>query len=231
MEHADALHTDCFRDLKLARSWGFSNEKPGIVLPGAGGIQTEVFYPSDEQAEPIVINPRGLRAYVQNDTFFRAIPKVLSRYPNTQFICPAMGGQPEAENWANRLGVGKALDLMPTLSRAEMAEAFRRSQIVLSITTHDGTPNTLLEAMACGCFPIVGDIESLREWITHGANGQLVDPHDPDALAESILSALGDKDLRARARDHNLGLIAERADYGKVMQDAERFYLKIIGET
>jgi len=231
MEHADALHTDCERDLKLARAWGFSNEKPGDVLPGAGGIQTENFFPPKELPEPIVINPRGLRAYVRNDTFFKAIPKVLAEQPKTRFLCPAMQNQPEAEEWASRLNVGESLELLPLLSREQIAENFHRSQIVLSITTHDGTPNTLLEALACGCFPIVGDIESLHEWITHGVNGFLVDPADSQALAELIVAAQRDPVLRARAQEHNLKLIAERADYLKVMGEAESFYRQIIEET
>ena len=41
-----------------------------------------------------------------------------------------------------------------------MAALFRQAQVMLSITTHDGTPNTLLEGLASGCFPIAGDIES-----------------------------------------------------------------------
>ena len=232
MRLADALHTDCQRDMRLAREWGFSPEKPGIVLPGAGGIQMDVFYPHPQPLSlrgegGVIINPRGLRAYVRNDTFFRAIPLVLACQPQTRFICPAMQNQPEAEEWASRLGAGQSLELMPLLTRSQMAETFRQAQIVLSITTHDGTPNTLLEALACGCFPIVGDIESLREWIVPGVNGILVDPTDPKALADAILEALANPGLRAGARDYNRELIAERVDYGKVMGEAERFYSQL----
>lgn len=228
MEQADALHTDCERDLLLAQDWGFDVVKPGIVIPGAGGIQSEIFYPGDEPQEPVVINPRGLRAYVRNDTFFKAIPLILEKKPATRFICPVMQGQPEAESWAARLGVGDSLQLLPRLSRNQMASAFRQSQIVLSITTHDGTPNTMLEALACGCFPIAGDIVSLREWIQPGVNGYLVNPHDPRALAEAVLAGLADSELRARSRRLNTEMIAERAEYQKVMGKAVNFYRQLV---
>lgn len=224
MERADALHTDCHRDLKRGQKWGFSVEKPAVVLPGAGGIQSDIFYSQALARQPVIINPRGMRAYVRNDTFFKAIPKVLSDQPQSRFLCPNMQNQPEAEQWAARLGVGESLEMMPKLSRAQIADNFRQSQIVTSITTHDGTPNSLLEAMACGCFPIVGDIDSLREWITPGVNGFLIDPTDPKALASAILTALGDEQLRDRARKHNLELIARRAEYRNVMGKAEQFY-------
>jgi len=228
MERANALHTDCVRDLRLAREWGFSKQKPGVVMPGAGGIQSDIFYPVEEPQTPIIVNPRGLRAYVRSENFFKAIPKVLLHQPQSRFLCPAMQNQPEAEEWASRLGAGDSLKLLPLLTRGQMADTFRGSQIVLSITTHDGTPNTLLEALACGCFPIVGDIESLREWITHGENGLLVDPADPDALAKAIVRAMNDPELRSSAREHNLELILERAEYKKVMGEAEGFYRSLI---
>jgi glycosyltransferase involved in cell wall biosynthesis len=237
---ADGLHTDCKRDQRLATELGFDAKKPCIVLPGGGGVQMDTFYPPETEAEgngiqPIdenrsitIINPRGVRAYVRNDTFFHAIPLVLEKKPKVHFICPGMEGEAQAEKWMGELGVNEKVGLLPVQSRQKMAELFRKSQITLSITVHDGTPNTLLEAMACGSFPIVGDIESLHEWIIDGVNGLLVDPGDPKALAEAILAAIAQPELRRQTRERNLGLVRERAEYGKVMQVAEEFYLRLI---
>jgi glycosyltransferase involved in cell wall biosynthesis len=153
---------------------------------------------------------------------------VIAKFPNVHFICPGMRGEPQAEKWSGELGVGEKVELLTVQSHQQMAELFRQSQITLSITTHDGTPNTLLEAMACGSFPIVGDIESLREWIAQGINGLLVDPSDPKALAEAILKAISQPDLRRQARIQNVRLIKERAEYRKVMKQADEFYGSMI---
>ena len=93
LARADALHSDTQRDLLLASDWGFDPAKPGIVLPGGGGIQLDVFYPPDTPPGPVVINPRGLRAYVRNDTFFKAVPLVLEQIPEARFLCPTMQGR------------------------------------------------------------------------------------------------------------------------------------------
>ncbi|MEW6716048.1 MAG: glycosyltransferase family 4 protein [Chloroflexota bacterium] len=230
MRRATALHTDCRRDVRLAHEWGFAQAKPAVVLPGGGGVQLDIFYPSPGLPKSLtVINPRGMRGYVRNDTFFKSIPLVLGKYPRTRFVCPAMADEPQVQRWVDGLGIRRAVDLLPRQSRTQMADLFCSSQVVASITTHDGIPNTLLEAMACGCFPIVGDILSLREWITHGENGFLVDPGDVKRLAEAICLALGDEALRQRAARHNLQQVAERAEYSKVMSRAERFYEEITG--
>lgn len=237
LRRASALHTDCQRDLRLAREWGFDGTKPSLVLPGNGGIRMNVFYPSDEAHRPgpdpegsfQVINPRGFRAYVRNDVFFRAIPRVLEREERVRFLCPAMQQEARAQRWVAQLGLQASVELLPKLSRLQMAALFRESLIAVSPSTHDGTPNTLLEAMASGCFPIAGDIESLREWITPGVNGLLVDPGDAHALAQAILSALQDPEMRQRASQSNRQLIRERAEYHQVMRQAAQFYHQIAG--
>jgi len=127
---------------------------------------------------------------VRNETFFRAIPLVLAVQPQARFICTTMAGEPQAERWLDELGIAGRVELMPRQSRAQMANLFRRARVAVSPSLHDGTPNTLLEAMACGCIPVAFDIESLREWIVPGLNGLLGSPNDPDALAQAILLAL-----------------------------------------
>jgi glycosyltransferase involved in cell wall biosynthesis len=236
LQRASALHADCYRDIRLAHTWKFPKDRPSIVLPGAGGVQLNVFYPPTLDSSkktypgptPTVINPRGIRAYVRNDTFFKAIPEILKTYPEARFLCPTMAGEPQALNWLGKLGIAKQVELLPHQTRSQMADLFRRSQVVVSPSTHDGTPNTLLEAMACGCLPVAGDIESIREWITPGMNGYLVDPSNSQALAFAILDALKNAELHKRALAYNTRLINERAEHNQVMQSALNYYQKLV---
>lgn len=234
LSRASALHTDCYRDLRLARDWGFDPDKPFVVLPGAGGIQLDIFYPparglgADPERERTVINPRGFRAYVRNDVFFQAIPIVLKTHPDTRFICPMMADESQAHRWAAELGVEGNVHLLPRQTRSQMAGLFRQARLAISPSTHDGTPNTLLEAMACGCLPVAGDLESIREWVTPQQNGLLFDPTDPQSVAQAILSGFKDDALCQRARDYNWELIIKRAAYSTVMEAAEQFYERLI---
>jgi len=241
LQTSDALHTDCRRDMKLAQELGFASSKPGIVLPGGGGIKIEVFYPPENNQEkdmqpdgrkPLmtVINPRGIRSYVRNDTFFHAIPHVLKKYPEVRFICPGMAGERQAQKYVSELEIEKNVELFPAQSQQAMAGLFRQAQISVSISMHDGTPNTLLEAMACGCFPIAGDLESIREWISTGENGSLVEPDDVHGLAEAILSAIEKPAMRWQARERNLQLVKERAEYSKTMRQVEEFYKSLVSK-
>jgi glycosyltransferase involved in cell wall biosynthesis len=228
MQRCDALHSDCARDLTLSQRWGFDARKPMFLAPGNGGIRRDIFTPSGEPALPVVINPRGFRSYVRNDAFFQAIPLVLARNPRTLFVCPAMKGSAAAQSWIDRLSIGDSVQLLPAVTPESMATLFRGAQVTVSPATHDGTPNSLLEAMACGCLPVTGDIESMREWISDGVNGLLCDPNDPASIARAILRGLDDAALRDRARSHNANLIGERAEYGRTMHRVESFYETVL---
>jgi len=232
MQVADALHSDCERDVRLAHEWGLSAEKPSLVAPGNGGIRSDVFYPAEKPIErPVIINPRGFRSYVRNDSFFKAIPLVLAKHPKAKFICALMKGDAQAEQWLRELNIGHAVELLAPLFHFEMADVFRRAQIVVSPSIHDGTPNTLLEGIACGCFPVAGDLESIREWITPNENGLLFDSTNPQSIADSIVTAIENKNLRNEAAGLNQAIISARAEYKQNMQRAEEFYDRVIRKS
>ena len=231
LKRADALHTDCQRDNMIAYQWGFDMQKPSVVLPGGGGIKTDVFFPNDDKRNAqwkTVINPRGFRAYVCNETFFKAVPLIKTELPQVRFICTAMQGIKRAESWLEAFQATEYVELLPVLPPVEMAHQFQRAEITVSLSTHDGTPNTLLEALACGCFPIVGDLDSLREWIIHGENGFLVNPLDEHEVAQTVIKAFGNDELLRHAKEKNLQLIREKAEYYTIMKKVIDFYEEVM---
>ena len=241
LSRATGLAADARRDLRLGVSWGFAEGKPSLVVPGSGGIHLEEVARAPARLPdsvglragengPLVINPRGLRpGSLRTDTFFKAVPLVLEQYPGARFICPSMAGQPEAEQWVSTLGLQEHVSLLPTLPQADLWSIFKCAQVFVSPSVHDGTPNSLLEGMACGCFPVVGDIESMREWIIPGVNGMLFPADDAQALAAAVCKGLADPILRERAAYRNHEIICSRADSAQVMDQVEAFYSEVLG--
>lgn len=234
LHRANGLISDTRRDIRLAGEWGFAEGKPSLVIPGSGGLDLQRLDASQslesvpeklQKASMLVVNPRGFRpGSVRNDTFFASIPLVLQRLPDCMFACCAMQGQPEAINWVEQYGIRENVVLLPYLAQQDTWALFHAAQVSVSISQHDGTPNSLLEAMADGCFPIAGDIESLREWIQPGQNGLLVDPSDPQALADAMVSALTNEDLRKSAARINREIIETRAEKSIVQTQIKEFY-------
>ena len=123
--------------------------------------------------------------------------------------------------------------------RSEVFSLFRRAEVSVSITDHDGTPNSLLEAMAAGAIPVCGDLPSIREWIEPGRNGFLAPFNDPLAVADALRLALGLSDAeRSAIKTENGRIIATRAErgsagkhaaekYGQLVMHREDFFLQV----
>ncbi|MGV8026259.1 MAG: glycosyltransferase family 4 protein [Anaerolineaceae bacterium] len=241
LQRADGLMADATRDLELAVEWGFKRHLSTMMVPGNGGLPLEYFKKMNASVncEELcfnpqkfqIINPRGFRpGSVHQDVFFSAIPGILKEIPEIQFLCPAMGGQTKAERWVHELGIEKHVLLLPYLPQPELWYLYQNSDIYLSLSSHDGTPNTFLEAIACGCFPIVGDILSLREWVEDGKNGMLVDPMNLEQVVRAVVYALGNKKLREEAKLQNWKILSEKADRRKIRTKITNFYSNLISQ-
>jgi glycosyltransferase involved in cell wall biosynthesis len=240
LHRADGLITDTQRDVGLGTDWGFAVTKSTLVVPGSGGIRVNEILaisaaeelPEELPAEPIIVNPRGQRpGSLRQDIFFQAIPLVLEKIPKAVFVCPSLIGDSDAEHWVSRLGIRNNTKLWPRLNQAQLWSLFHKSQIFVSPSVHDGTPNSLLETMACGCFPVVGNIDSMREWVQTGVNGFLVEAADAHSIANAIVQAINQPALRKEAAIFNATLIAERAAYVPNMARVEIFYKSLLPKT
>jgi glycosyltransferase involved in cell wall biosynthesis len=236
LSRANGLISDTQRDIHLSHKMGFEAGKPTLTVPGSGGIRLKDIetsskfeaLPEELPDVPIVVNPRGQRpGSLRQDIFFQSIPMVINQIPQVVFVCPSLQGDIESERWVDKLGIRSRTKLWPRLSQAQLWMLFQKSQVFISPSVHDGTPNSLLEAMACGCFPIVGNTESMKEWVETGVNGILVDAADAYSMAGAIVHVINQPALRKEAANINARLIAERAAYDSNMARVEGFYRNV----
>lgn len=73
-------------------------------------------------------------------------------------------------------------------SQSELADHYNDAKLFLQPSITEGFPNTLGEAMACGCFPIGSRVSSIPEII--GAHGFVLNRRDDYDLEELVLEAL-----------------------------------------
>jgi glycosyltransferase involved in cell wall biosynthesis len=212
------------------------------VIPGNGGLNlVELEAIRNEPAsipevaalftspKPLVINPRGFRTgSVRQDTFFQAVPLILEQNPEVNFACAAMAGQREALQWIERLHLEGKVQLLPVLPQEELWKIFAHAAVTVSVSQHDGTPNSLLEAMAFGALPVAGDIESIREWIVPGMNGLLVEPDKPQSLADAVLLALENQEFRQKAAAYNAEVVQQRVSAAVTREKITDFYQQVI---
>lgn len=76
----------------------------------------------------------------------------------------------------------------------------------------EGTPRSVLEAMAMGRAIITTDAPGCRETVEHGRNGLLVPPRDGEALANAMIELARDPDRVARMGVESRRIAMEKFD-------------------
>lgn len=82
----------------------------------------------------------------------------------------------------------RKVELLGRLPKSEMQTFWKRQDIFINISEYEGTSLSMLEAMSCGCVPVVTDVSGAKEFITHGENGYICDIGDLKMMAQYVAS-------------------------------------------
>ncbi|MCX7925062.1 MAG: glycosyltransferase family 4 protein [Fimbriimonadales bacterium] len=130
----------------------------------------------------------------------RALPTVVARYPQVRVLLvgvihpPRYGEQVKRE--AARLGVSE--NLLWLGERRDVPRLLQAIDLYALPTLSDMLPMAMLEAMWAGLPILATDVGGIPEAITHGTEGWLVPPKDPDALANALIEIIENPSERAR---------------------------------
>lgn len=87
----------------------------------------------------------------------------------------------------NKLGLTDAVEFVGWIQKEDNERWYSKAKIWVSIPESDATSISLLEAMACGCIPVVSDLPANREWIQSGVNGIVVKDLNSDFISEALV--------------------------------------------
>lgn len=228
LRKADLITTDGEVLVNAVTQLGIPGER---ILNVPIGVNAELFKMSGAKSlPPKVVNLRRLAQIYNPEHFIYAIPSVLSE-EKVQPIMLSEGSQKDRvriEKLVKKLGIEKEIKFVPFLSQIELAKLLCESTIYVSSSRVDSTSVTLLEAMACGAFPVVADIPGNREWIKDGENGYLVPLNDSKYLANCIVSALKNPELMKVAGARNREIVRTYGLFEKNMKLIEDAFIKLI---
>jgi glycosyltransferase involved in cell wall biosynthesis len=106
------------------------------------------------------------------------------------------GAGPKIHARAQQLKIEDRVSLLGP--RADVASLLAASDVGLLCSHQEGFANAILEAMAAGLPMIVTNVGGNAEAVLDGVTGLIVPPHDPQALARSIVHLARDPKLRQR---------------------------------
>jgi glycosyltransferase involved in cell wall biosynthesis len=192
---------------------------PSVVVNGSGvDVDSYRFHPIPD-APPIflmigrLLGDKGVREYVE------AARRVKGSFPQARFQLvgwidenPDAVSQSELDAWVENGDVeflGKLADVRP---------AIRASSIYVLPSYREGTPRTVLEAMAMGRPVITTNAPGCRETVVDGDNGYLVPVQSVDALERAMRRFIDDPALAARMGRRSREIAESKYDVRKVNQ-------------
>ena len=177
----------------------------------------------------VVINTRGLAPVYDIETFTKAIPIVLNRVPQTEFIIIFRNGQQKKlQKLKQQFSKVKNVKFIENMPRSKMPQFLSMADIYVSSSVSDGASNNLFEAMACELSTVVTDIPANRHWIRDGENGFLFKPHDYQVLAEKIIFLLQHKEIRSLFGERSRKIIQDKVEQKVQMANIERIYKELL---
>jgi glycosyltransferase involved in cell wall biosynthesis len=195
------------------------------------GIDTDWFQlPAERELEsrpPRVVCTRHHELVYRNDTLVEAVGRL--RNDGLDVRATFLGGGrllEERRAQIHALGLDRNVELRGPVPAAEVRRVLQGSDIYVSGSSRDGASSSLLEAMACGLFPVVSAIAANRQWIDDGETGLLFDPGDAAGLADALRRAIVDAGLRASARDRNRARVVRDGNLAVGMARMERLLVR-----
>lgn len=162
-----------------------------VVLPT--GVDTERFHPSGPKTNRVLsVAPADSwpRASVKGLDRIAAVARQLPELPFTIF---GVGAGIE-----EMLQVPSNLQVRGHVSQVDLIPEYQSAAVYLQPSRSEGMPNSVMEAMACGCVPVVTDVGGMRELV--GSLGVVV-PGRPRAIAEGVRRAMESPALGTKARE------------------------------
>ena len=169
--------------------------------------------------EVVTYVARNLEPYRGFPQFMRALPELQRMRPHAQVVvvggdqtsygrAPAEGGtwrEVMLRELADRIDLAR-VHFVGRVPYPQLLNLFRLTRAHLYLTYPFVLSWSMLDAMACGAPILASGTAPVREVITDGVNGRLVDFFDSEAIAEGLADMLATDQapLRAAARAHVL---------------------------
>jgi glycosyltransferase involved in cell wall biosynthesis len=182
----------------------FDSRVPMEVIPN--GVDIERYVANQRQWEPTRILLVGRLVYQKG---IDLLVQALADLQSLNWTLSLVGDGPELDNiqsQATALGIADRIRYENWLTGDDLLQQYQAANLFVFPSRHEGMPNAVLEAMACGLPVVASRIAGNEELVVPGETGILVPAEDvpalKDALADLISNVARRQKMGAAARLH-----------------------------
>jgi glycosyltransferase involved in cell wall biosynthesis len=132
----------------------------------------------------------------------RVVQRLVDEFPDISLVMVGRdkhdGSFEETRRIAAKLGVADRIRLPGGVPKKDVASWLNKGDIFLNTTNIDNAPVSVLEAMACGLCVVSTSAGGMAHLVEDEREALLVQPDDPDAMADAVRRVITEPDLAER---------------------------------
>ncbi|MDD4869349.1 MAG: glycosyltransferase [Kiritimatiellae bacterium] len=141
-------------------------------------------------------------------------------------LCGKGPQRAELELLRHKLGLAADVHFTGYLPVAAVWALMKKASVFVSLSAYEGCPNTVMEAMACGCPLVVSDIPAHHEILDESC-ARFVDPSNIQQTADAVVQTLCNADI---SKGHALSAKQKTQEWSvaKMARDYEKIYKELV---
>jgi glycosyltransferase involved in cell wall biosynthesis len=206
--------------------WGINVENiAGLRAEWRGRLRQNLGWDS----KFVVMMNRHHEAVYGIDVFLRAMVIALRENPDIRVLFIGAGSlTPQYREFVSQHDFSAQFFMPGKIPRDMLYQYLHAADLYVSSSHSDGTSVSLLEAMAARLGVVVTDVPAILEWVTPGANGEVVGRGDEKALAAAILRASRNPAMVSAWGEQSLSDVRKRADWRENFKAFEVLYRTLV---
>jgi phosphatidylinositol alpha-mannosyltransferase len=203
------------------------------IIPN--GVDVERFNPSKKGYELLPRNKKivlFVGRFEQRKGFKylrKAFQKVIREVKDAHLVAVGTGPLFKVEKQKAKVQLRDSVTFLGRISFDELPYIYASSHVFCSPAIgYESFGIVLLEAMASGIPIVASDIEGYRFVLEDGKEGFLVEPENPDALADKLIYLLKNEELRVKMGVLGRKKAEEKYSWDKVANEVEAYYFEIM---
>ncbi|MBU4342763.1 MAG: glycosyltransferase family 4 protein [Candidatus Omnitrophica bacterium] len=132
----------------------------------------------------------------------------------------------ELENYARGLGIEEIVEFRGWVK--DVSEIYRDLDIVVLTSLNEGTPVSIIEAMAAGRPVIATNVGGVADIVEDGKSGYLVESDNEEVFSEKLLDLINNPTKRRMFGEYGRGLVKDRFSKDRLIKDTEGLYNNIL---
>ena len=183
-----------------------------------------------QAGELVLLNVARLFQQKGQRYLIQAMQQVVQRVPKARLLIrgdgPDLG---ELQALTKALGLQDHVTFLDSYrAHADILGLIRMCDVFVYPSLYEGLGIALIEALAVGRPCVSSNVGQIPEVIDEGRTGLLVPSMNPEALANALISLLGDPERRQRMGKEGRAVVEERFDIRRTVKQLEQGYVDLL---